>query len=110
MQLTVKEKNDILIVNLEGNLDTNTSPDVETELNKLIEPDGVKLIINLSLTNYVSSAGLRIFLATAKKLTAKQGVFKLCAPNDVVKEVLDISGFSSILDVKTTEEEAIAEM
>ena len=79
-------------------------------MNKLIEPDGVKLIINLSQTNYVSSAGLRIFLATAKKLTAKQGVFKLCAPNDVVKEVLDISGFSSILDVKATEEDAIAEM
>ena len=110
MNVTINEKQGIIIVTLEGNLDTNTSPEVETELNKLIEPDGVKLIINLSQTNYVSSAGLRIFLATAKKLTAKQGVFKLCAPNDVVKEVLDISGFSSILDVKATEEDAIAEM
>ncbi|MFT7158731.1 MAG: anti-sigma B factor antagonist [Parvicella sp.] len=51
---------------------------------------------------------MRIFLATAKKITASGGVVKLCNANDVVQEILDISGFSTILDVKKTEEEALS--
>ncbi len=66
------------------------------------------MVINLEETKYVSSAGLRIFLATAKKMTAREGAVKLCCPNEVVQEILDISGFSTILDVKKTEEEALA--
>jgi anti-sigma B factor antagonist len=53
---------------------------------------------------------LRIFLATAKKITASGGALKLCGANDVVQEILDISGFSTILDVKKTEEEALSSL
>ena len=49
---------------------------------------------------YVSSAGLRVFLATAKKLTVSGGPLKLCVANEVVREILDISVFSAILEVK----------
>jgi anti-anti-sigma regulatory factor len=40
-------------------------------------------------------------------MTASGGAVKLCSPNDVVQEILDISGFSSILDVKSSEEDAL---
>jgi anti-sigma B factor antagonist len=108
LEVNANEVNDIVIVKLVGNLDTNTAPDAETEINKWLENGALKMIINLEQTNYVSSAGLRIFLATAKKITASGGVLKLCGANDVVQEILDISGFSTILDVKKTEEEALA--
>jgi anti-sigma B factor antagonist len=108
LEVNANEVNDIVIVKLVGNLDTNTAPDAETEINKWLENGALKMIINLEQTNYVSSAGLRIFLATAKKITASGGVVKLCNTNDVVQEILDISGFSTILDVKKTEEEALA--
>ena len=108
LEVNSNEVNDIVIFNLLGNLDTNTAPDAESEINKWLENGAKKMIINLEKTNYVSSAGLRIFLGTAKKITASGGVLKLCTANDVVQEILDISGFSTILDVKKTEEEAIA--
>ena len=108
LEVNTNEVNDVVIVNLLGNLDTNTAPDAEDEINKWLENGALKMIINLEQTNYVSSAGLRIFLATAKKITASGGVLKLCGANDVVQEILDISGFSTILDVKKTEEEALA--
>jgi anti-sigma B factor antagonist len=108
LEVNVNEINDIVIVKLLGNLDTNTAPDAESEINKKLEEGVQKMVINLEQTNYVSSAGLRIFLATAKKITASGGVLKLCGANDVVQEILDISGFSTILDVKKTEEEALA--
>ncbi len=108
LEVNVNEVNDVVIVKLLGNLDTNTAPDAETEINKWLEKDAKKIVINLKETKYVSSAGLRIFLATAKKMTASGGAVKLCCPNEVVQEILDISGFSTILDVKKTEKEAIA--
>lgn len=108
LEVNANEVNDVVIVKLLGSLDTNTAPDAETEINKWLENGALKMIINLEQTNYVSSAGLRIFLATAKKITASTGAVKLCCPNEVVQEILDISGFSTILDVKKTEEEALA--
>ena len=107
LEVNANEVNDVVIVKLLGNLDTNTAPDAEAEINKWLENGALKMVINLEQTNYVSSAGLRIFLATAKKITASGGVLKLCGANDVVQEILDISGFSTILDVKKTEEEAL---
>lgn len=108
LEVNVKKVNDVVIVELMGNLDTNTSPDAETCINEYLESGTKKILINLEHTNYVSSAGLRIFLATAKKITAADGALKLCSPNEVVREILDISGFSTILDVRSTEEEALS--
>lgn len=107
LEVNANKTNDVVIVKLLGNLDTNTAPDAEAEINKWLEEGAQKMIINLEQTNYVSSAGLRIFLATAKKITASGGAVKLCAANEVVQEILDISGFSSILDVKSSEEDAL---
>ena len=108
LEVNANEVNDVVIVKLLGNLDTNTAPDAEAVINKWLEDGAMKMVISLEQTNYVSSAGLRIFLATAKKITASGGVLKLCSANDVVQEILDISGFSTILDVKKTEDEALA--
>ena len=110
LEVNTSEVNDVVIVKLLGNLDTNTAPDAEAEINKWLEKDAKKMIINLEETKYVSSAGLRIFLATAKKMTASGGAVKLCMANEVVQEILDISGFSTILDVKKTEEDALASL
>ena len=108
LEIKTKELNDVVVVGLVGNLDTNTAPEAETNINEWLEKGTKKIVINLEKTKYVSSAGLRIFLATAKKMIASNGAVKLCCPNEVVQEILDISGFSTILDVRSTEEEAIA--
>lgn len=110
LEILVKEENDVVVVKLVGNLDTNTAPEAEETINQWLEKKSKKMVINLEESKYISSAGLRVFLATAKKMTAAGGAVKFCSPNEVVKEILDISGFSTILDVKLTEEEAINEL
>ena len=110
LEIRLKELNEIVVIELVGNLDTNTAPTAEKEINEYIEKGIKKIVINLKETGYVSSAGLRIFLATAKKMTATGGAVKLCCPNEVVQEILDISGFSTILDVKETEDQALADI
>ncbi len=106
MKLTHSEKNGYEVIEFEGSLDTGTSPDVEKEINKLIEKGTLKFIFNFEKTKYMSSSGLRVLLATAKKLKGK-GELKICNLNEVIAEVFDVSGFSSILNVYKTEEEAL---
>ncbi len=110
LEVKVNEVDDVVVISLLGNLDTNTAPEAETEINKWLEKESKKMLVSLEETKYVSSAGLRVFLATAKKMTAAGGAVKFCSPNEVVQEILDISGFSSILDVKKTMDEAMASL
>jgi len=107
MEISVTESGDVRILSFQGNLDTNTSPDAENEINGLIDAGAQKLLVNFENLAYISSAGLRILLATAKKLKASQGDLKICCLNETVQEVFDISGFATILSVSKTEEEAL---
>ena len=98
----------VKVVRFDGDLDTNTSPDAEALLNGLIAEGADKIVINFEKLNYVSSAGLRIFLSTAKKLKRSEGALALCCLNETVQEVFEISGFIAILNVLNSEEEALA--
>ncbi len=108
MEVTVKEVNEVSVLSFEGNLDTNTAPQAQEQIDQLIDGGSSRILINFSELNYISSAGLRVLLATAKKLKATSGDLKICGLNQTVQEVFDISGFSSILSVVATEEDALA--
>ena len=108
MEVTVKEVNEVSVLSFEGNLDTNTAPQAQEQIDQLIDGGSSKILINFHELNYISSAGLRVLLATAKKLKATSGDLKICGLNQTVQEVFDISGFSSILSVVATEEDALA--
>jgi anti-sigma B factor antagonist len=107
MEISISESGDVRILSFQGNLDTNTAPDAESEINGLIDGGAQKLLVNFEKLNYISSAGLRVLLATAKKLRASSGDLKICCLNQTVQEVFDISGFSTILSVASSEEEAL---
>jgi anti-anti-sigma factor len=107
MDITISESGEVRVLSFQGNLDTNTAPDAESQINGLIDAGVQKFLINFEKLDYISSAGLRILLATAKKLKPSGGNLKICCLNQTVQEVFDISGFSTILSVTSTEEEAL---
>ena len=79
----------------------------EETLTELIEGGSTKLLISLAQVDFVSSAGLRVLLATAKKLGGIGGQLRVSDLNDTVNEVFEISGFTTILSVIATEAEAL---
>ncbi len=107
MKISQRKASDVKIVDFEGNLDTNTSHDAEVELNQLLKQGAKKILVNFENLDYISSAGLRILLVTAKQLKSTDGDFRLCNLNGTVLEIFDISGFSTILNVFGTESEAL---
>ena len=85
------------VVKLSGRLDAVTAPEAEGYLGGLVQEGQTALAVDLTGVDYVSSAGLRVFLVTAKKLKAAGGELSLAGLAGNVKEVIEISGFPSIM-------------
>jgi anti-sigma B factor antagonist len=107
VNISVNDQGDVSVVHFEGNLDTNTAPEAQDSLDRLGAEGVKKIIVNFQDLDYISSAGLRVLLGTAKKMSASGGNLRICGLNETVNEVFEISGFSMILSVFGTEAEAL---
>jgi anti-anti-sigma factor len=107
MEITVTDAGGVKVVRIEGQLDTQTSPHAQAQLTQLIDQGATKLVVNFEKLNYISSAGLDALLIAAKQLEDNSGELRVCSLNEVVQEVFDISGFTTILTVTKTEPEAL---
>ncbi len=107
MEITVTDAGEVKVIRIEGKLDTQTSSDAQAQLTQLIDQGATKLVVNFEKLDYISSAGLRVLLAAAKQLKVNSGELRICSLNEVVQEVFDISGFTTILTVTKTEPEAL---
>ncbi len=86
----------VLTLKVQGRLDTNTSP----ELAEAMSLDGVKeVVFDFTDLEYISSAGLRILMATQKAMMAAGGKMTVAHPNAMVKGVFDMTGMSSIFHI-----------
>jgi anti-sigma B factor antagonist len=86
-----------LTVEVKGRLDTTTAPELEAALKESLE--GVeKLTLNFAELEYISSAGLRVLLATQKTMQGK-GEMIVSGVNDIVMEVFEVTGFCDILNI-----------
>ena len=106
---TGKEK-DRFIVTVKGRMDAVTAPEFEKCMREWIDAGETEFIVDFGGLDYVSSAGLRSILTIAKNLKMKEGQIVLCALRDTVKEVFEISGFSSIIPVRESIEAAVKDI
>ncbi len=88
---------DKLTIRLNGRLDTNTAPELEEELKKDL-PNVTDLVLDFEDLKYISSAGLRVVLST-QKIMNKQGNMAIENVNDLIMEIFEATGFSSILTI-----------
>ncbi len=107
MKITVRDVGEVKVVEIEGSLDTQTSPEAQTLMTQLIDQGASKLVVNFEKLDYVSSAGLRILLTTAKQLKGNDGELRICGLNGDVQDAFRFAGFHMILTVKTTESAAL---
>ncbi len=107
MEIHERKHDDILILDLAGRLDASTSSAALDQLIHIVDAGNNLILGNLAKLEYISSAGLRVFLMLAKRLKSSQGRIHLYALPDYVKEIFEISGFASIFPVHTSEAEAL---
>lgn len=110
MELEIKKTNGAIVASVSGRINAVTATDFEKQISDSMESGEKFLVINMGNLEYISSAGLRVILATAKKLKAMQGDIFLVGLQGVVKEVFELSGFYSIFKVFDTEDEALKQL
>lgn len=99
MNINITRDGNELTVELEGRLDTITSPDLEEELEDKIE--GIeKLVFDLGGLEYISSAGLRVLVGAAQAIDENDGDMVIRNLTVPVRDVFDVTGFSDAFDIE----------
>lgn len=98
----------VVVIAPSGRIDTATAPDLEAAIGGAIDGGARRLLVDLAGVPYISSGGLRVLLATAKRLREPGDGFALSALAPEVDRVMRLTGFSSILACHPTRGEGIA--
>lgn len=98
---------DIKIFKLFGILDAHTAPIMEKELNQTIADVTYKIIINLKNLEYISSAGLGVFMEFIEEIRNNNGDIKFVEMEEKVLSIFELLGFHLIFDILPSNNEAI---
>ncbi len=110
MEITQEKVNDIAVISLSGRLNVTTTAELEQVFTKLLEEKQTKVLVECRELEYISSAGLRVLLTAAKQFKKISGEIALAGLSQNVKQVFEISGFTSIFPIYTTRDEAVKSM
>jgi anti-anti-sigma factor len=106
--MDVQVMGEVTVITLPARVDTTSARAVEAEVNELLDCGARLVVADFGDNEYVSSAGLRVFLAVLKYLEKNGGRIVLCAMQPFVTDVFEISGFSELFTITGTREEALA--
>ncbi len=107
MDISEDRKADAVVLALSGKLDATTAKAFENKILTVIDSGAQRLVVDLAQLDYVSSSGLRVFLLAAKRLQATNGKITLCGLQDQIRPVFDLAGFSSIISIYGSRDDAI---
>jgi anti-anti-sigma factor len=99
---------DVMVLRLQGLVDSGTSQQMEEKFDDLISEGIVKIVVDLHMVDYISSAGWGIFVGEIKGIRKKDGDIKLSAMRPDVREVFDLLEFNTLLTPYDSRMEAIA--
>ena len=99
---------DVSVIRLEGYLDAHTAPQFEAAIQDEMDGGHTRVVVDCAALNYISSAGLGVFMSFVEELREQEGDIKICALQTKVQSTFEVLGFAEIFDICATREEAIA--
>jgi anti-anti-sigma factor len=106
MEAKVEHVDGVPVIAISGRLDATSAPTFDTSMKELLATPHTRVLVDLSGVTYISSAGLRSVLLLVKHAAASGGRVGLYSASPQVAEVIEISGFPSLLDVYPDRESA----
>lgn len=110
MEIVTTMEQDIAVLNVSGRMDAVNSGQYNEVVESLLNDGCLKVVADLSGLEYISSAGLRSILMGGKLIAGKSAKFALCGLSGMVKEVFEVSGFSTMFTVLEAKDEAVANL
>jgi anti-anti-sigma factor len=107
MEIRESMRGDVIVLVIVGRLDAVTYVGLQEKVASMLQGDRLKWVFDLSALEYISSAGLRVFLMAAKESQKKQGNMALCSMRDMVRQVFETSGMASLFTIASSLDEAL---
>jgi len=101
------DSGEVSSLRLKGFLDAHTAPDLERVIQKLIDEKRFKIIVNFKELNYISSAGLGVFMGFIEEVRNNGGDIKLTNMNPKIFRVFDLLGFPTLYEIRDDESQAL---
>jgi anti-sigma B factor antagonist len=108
VEITTAEREGITVVYPAGRIDTVSAPELEHVIHHILEDGKRKILLDFSAVSYISSSGLRVLLAAAKRLRDPGDRYGLCCLSADVHKIIRLAGFTSIFSIFSSEGEALA--
>ncbi|MED3552421.1 anti-sigma factor antagonist [Cytobacillus praedii] len=99
ISIETKEKDQLITVNISGEIDAYTAPKLRESLFQLAEKKESIIIINLSGVTYMDSTGLGVFVGVFKNIRSNNGQLKLLGLSSRLMRLFEITGLSTIMDI-----------
>jgi anti-anti-sigma factor len=99
MEIAEARERGAVIVAPTGRIDSTTSDRLERHLTQLLGAGERRIVVDFARVEYISSAGLRVMLALAKRMKDARGAVALCAMGEPVRQVFDLAGFLPLFAV-----------
>lgn len=99
MNILSKNNDGEIMLSLEGRIDAITSPQLQEEIVKAFQKSN-GVMLDFEKVEYISSAGLRALLIGHKTAQSKHGYMRLKNVSEMVRDVLEMTGFNSVLDIQ----------
>ncbi len=108
MGFNIERQDQTVIVTVDGRLDGANAQQFQGYFTGALDENDRAVVLNFEHLSYISSAGLRVILIAAKTLRRRDAQLVVCSLSDPIREVFQISGFDQIIQVQSTQAEAIA--
>jgi anti-sigma B factor antagonist len=100
--LTRSEQDGVVVLGLDGYLDAHTAPQFERAIETEFSGGHIRIVADCAKLDYISSAGLGVFMSFIEDIRAAGGDIKLCAIVPKVYQVFDVLGFPELFDIVDT--------
>jgi anti-sigma B factor antagonist len=106
VDIKTTKDNDILLIEVHGEVDASSSIQLDNTIRRAFETEK-KIMVDLANLEYISSAGLGVFVSHLEEVQTKEIAFVLFGLSESVYQVFNLLGLPQLLNIVPTKEEAI---
>jgi anti-sigma B factor antagonist len=106
MEINVKSSGQVTVVELAGDIDSNTAPQAQERILPLLQP-AVKILLDMSGVEYMSSAGLRMLLSMYRQVSRQNGGIVLVGLAEGIKDTMSVTGFLNFFTIRDTVDDGL---
>ena len=107
MDIHIKTVEQVTVIEIAGDIDGKSAPEVQQQVLSLVKPGG-KILLDMTQVGYMSSAGLRMLLATYRQAKSSDGHIVLVGLAEEIKDTMSMTGFLRFFTTHETVEDGLA--